>query len=202
MKPAGSSPAASAHGPGAPAGRRFDMRKTLKILLLVALVTLSTWAAVLWHWDRTKRDMSVNDIVIYLFALPAVVIALGFWLRWVWQAAVGSVQTDADDASRHAAIKLLSAHVCPPTGQTPADMLAVAKEGKPWPSPFDELRSNDGMPVMYTGAASPLIAVAAAAEEARGTDQPVIALTPRDAFVRMAMVVRTLPTPLETTSSS
>ena len=140
------------------------MRKTLKILLLVALVTLSTWAAVLWHWDRTKRDMSVNDIVIYLLALPAVVIALSFWLRWAWQAAAAraaasaagpgssaaakSVQTDADDASRHATLKLLSAHMCTPTGQTPADMLAAAKEGKPRPSPFDELRSDDGMPVM------------------------------------------------------
>jgi hypothetical protein len=144
------------------------MTKILKTLLIVVLVTLSTWVAVLWRWDATKRDMSVDDVVIYLFVLPAMLVALAFALRWAWRAAAaarvpsasaagsgaGAAATAsaapaaAEEARRHATVKLLSAHVRASCAQTPAELVSAAKEGKPRPSPFDELRGDDGMPVM------------------------------------------------------
>ena len=142
------------------------MSKILKTLLIVALVTLSTWVGVLWRWESTKRDMSVNDIVTYLVVLPLVLVGLAWALRWAWRAAAAarnvaaagtatgaSANTEAplpsaEDASRHATVKLLSMHVCSPCGQTPKEMLVAAQEGKPRPAPFDELRGDDGMPVL------------------------------------------------------
>jgi hypothetical protein len=142
------------------------MSKILKTLLIVVLVTLSTWVAVLWHWETTKRDMSVNDIALYLAVLPLMLVAIAFALRWAWRAAAAAAvpapagsaasgeaaaptaPATVADTRRHATVKLLATHVCSPCGHTPAELVSAAKDGKPRPAPFDELRGEDGMPVV------------------------------------------------------
>lgn len=139
------------------------MSKILKPLLLFALLTFVIWVAVLWHWESTHRDMTMTDIVIYLGVLPLAVFGLLLALRWAWRgaaqralAAAASTAAAAptaaapsqDQARRHATVKMLSAHVCSPTGVTASEMLEAATAGKPKPSLDAELMDDEGLPVM------------------------------------------------------
>lgn len=77
------------------------MKKLFNGVALVVGVTCLVWVAVLWQWQRTHRDMSMDDIVVYLVLLPLVAIALVFMARWAWR----SVQARhaAQQAARQAA---------------------------------------------------------------------------------------------------
>jgi len=145
------------------------MSKILKPLLLFVLVTFVIWVAILWHWEATHRDMTVSDIVIYLGVLPLCVIALLLALRWAWRGAAksaaaavpaaagsasGAPAPSPDDARRHSTVKVLSAHVCSPTGEAASEMLEAALAGKPRPGLDPHLKSDDGLPVMCARIAS------------------------------------------------
>jgi hypothetical protein len=140
------------------------------VALLVA-ITCVVWIAVLWRWQATHRDMSVEDIVIYLGALPLVAFGFALALRWAWrgaadkQAARAAAQADAsqakaagvaaaqadssqDDARRHATVQLLAAHAACACGHSAEEVLAAAQEGKPRPEPNQELPDPSGQPVV------------------------------------------------------
>ena len=140
-----------------------SMSKILKPLLLFTFVTFVIWVAVLWHWEATRRDMTVPDIVIYLGVLPLVVIGLLLALRWAWSAAAkstaagtsasaaaaaGTSASSQEEQRRHSTVKVLSAHVHCPTGEAASEMLEAAQAGKPRPGLDEELRGDDGLPVM------------------------------------------------------
>jgi len=138
------------------------MSKVLKALLLFAALSVVIWVAVLWHWESTRRNMTVSDIVIYLGLLPLAVFGLLLALRWAWlgageradaaaakaAAAPTAAAPSKEEAQRHATVQVLGAHVCSAGGQAPAELLEAAQAGKPRPDLDRELRSDDGLPVM------------------------------------------------------
>jgi len=132
--------------------------------LLVALSCL-VWVGVIWHWQSSQRDMSVEDVLVYLGALPLVVFGLVLLARWAVrraatsaaagpaaQAALASAAAPAapgaDVAARTQAWQLLSAHGHTRLGTVPADWAAAAAAHAPAPGLDDELRDQQGLPVM------------------------------------------------------
>ncbi|WP_124541484.1 hypothetical protein [Piscinibacter terrae] len=145
------------------------MSRILKPLLLFVLVTFVIWVAVLWQWEKTHRDMTVTDIVLYLGVLPVLVFGLLVALRWAWRSAgerasaaaqaaaaaaaspAGAAATPAqaqEAAARHTTVKVLATFVASPTGRAASDILDAAAEGTPRPDLDAELKDEDGMPVM------------------------------------------------------
>lgn len=144
------------------------MSRIFKPLLLLVLVTFVIWVAVLWQWEKTHRDMTATDIVMYLGVLPLLVFGLLVALRWAWRtageraaakaqaaeaaaslpsAAATPAQT-RESAARHATVKVLATFVASPTGRAASDILDAAAEGQPRPDLDAELKDSNGMPVM------------------------------------------------------
>jgi hypothetical protein len=151
------------------------MRTFLKGLALLAAITSVTWIAVIWHWQSTHRDMSAEDLVVYLVLLPLVLFALVLALRWAVRGAVarqvsaapaaasaGGTPAATNDAgppsteSRERALAwpLMGAWVAGPAGDDVAGLLEAARSGKPGPAPDPALRDGQGLPVMCARAAS------------------------------------------------
>mgnify|MGYP003576109956 CR=1 FL=1 len=63
------------------------MSKFIAGALLFLLITALLWTSVLWHWESTRHNMSVSDIVIYLGLLPLACFGLLLALRWAWHGA-------------------------------------------------------------------------------------------------------------------
>lgn len=64
------------------------MKTFLKGLALLAVVTSVVWIAVIWRWQATHREMTTDDLVVYLILLPLVVFALALGLRWAVRGAM------------------------------------------------------------------------------------------------------------------
>jgi hypothetical protein len=149
------------------------MKTFLKALALLAVVTCVVWIAVLWHWQATHRDMSADDLIVYLIALPLVAFALVAALRWAVRAALarqaaaavpvvaGSSASGDADAPQTAESRerllvwpLLGAWVVGPAGEDVGALLEAARAGKPGPTPDKALRNGKGLPVMCARAAA------------------------------------------------
>ncbi len=172
------------------------MKKLFNGLALLVAVTCLVWVAVLWRWQHTSRDMSVEDIVLYLGLLPLVVIGLILMLRWAWRGArarqlaqaaavstagasggaatAESAQGAGDAAQRHVAHAVWLAATCTPGGASTDELLSAAKDQDPRPRPDGELVDDDGLPVMC----------------ARIADLPVEGLTATLAPVLQAVAAR------------
>ncbi len=144
------------------------MSKFFAGALAFVLITALIWISVLWHWERTRHEFSVADIVIYLGLLPLACFGLLLGLRWAWRGAgerhaaaaaaraaaapaggaAASADAGAHDARRHATTLLLGAWLRSPAGDSPADLMDAAKAGEPRPALDAELRDNAGMPLM------------------------------------------------------
>jgi len=80
------------------------MRQLFKGLALFVAIVCLVWLGVLWHWQSTRRDMSVDDIVIYLGVLPVVLFLLVLLGRWALRAAqAGAARREAARAAALAA---------------------------------------------------------------------------------------------------
>ena len=144
------------------------MSRLFKNLALLVAIACLVWVMVLWQWQATQRDMSVQDIVVYLAALPLTLFVLALLARWAWRgasskaaardeaaaaakkqgAAAGAAESGVDEAERRATLQLLSAHINCAAGNTPAGVLAAAAEGQPRPDLDPELRDDDGLPLL------------------------------------------------------
>ncbi len=146
------------------------MTQFFKGLALFLVITCIVWVAVLWHWDSTRHELSIADIVIYLAALPLVIFGVLVGLRWAWKgaqprretalaaAAAAAARTAAagpvgdtpsnDDALRFATAQLLGAYANCAGGATPQELLGAAAKGKPRPEFDAELRDAEGQSVM------------------------------------------------------
>lgn len=147
------------------------MKTVLNRAALLLGVTCLVWVGVLWQWQRTRRDMSMEDIALYLGALPVAVIALLLMARWAWHgvaakraaqreaaaatrasgqgpSAVDAGVAAADEALRHLAWPVWLAAVNGPAGTSPGDLLHAAQAQAPRPALDAHLTSQDGVPVM------------------------------------------------------
>jgi hypothetical protein len=75
------------------------MLKLLRSLFLMLFVTALVWAAVVWHWQHSARAVAPRDVIVYLVALPLVVIVGFVALRWAWRKAERSQASAARAAS-------------------------------------------------------------------------------------------------------
>lgn len=134
-------------------------------LALFVAVACFTWVAVLWHWQATQREMSVEDIGLYLVALPLVLFSLLLLGRWAWRgarpapratdtaadavpAAAGAAPPSPDEADRRATVQLLAAALHCRAGRSAAEAVYAIGEGQPRPSLDPELRDDEGLPLM------------------------------------------------------
>ena len=137
------------------------------LALLVVLCCL-VWVGMLWHWQNTQHDMSVNDVLLYLVALPLTLFALVLLGGWAWRGASAKAEAsskanataatvaaarrapskDKDEAARHATWQLLCAHGSAAFGASVEEWLAAAKVNEPTPALDDELRDSVGLPVI------------------------------------------------------
>lgn len=136
------------------------MTRFFKGLGLLVAVACFTWVAVLWRWQSTQRDMSVQDIGVYLVALPLTLFALVLLARWAWQgasqqpvpqaaaAAPAAPAAPAEDPARLASVQLLTAQVNCAAGSDAAAVLQALADGGPRPQLDDELRDDQGLPLM------------------------------------------------------
>jgi hypothetical protein len=153
----------------------FSLMKTiLKAVALLAAVTCVVWIAVIWHWQVTHRDMSADDLVLYLVVLPLVVFALSVALRWAVRGALsrqgeagaapvaagspesdhGTTQQAAEGRERSLAWPVLGAWILGPAGDDVSALIEAARAGKPGPVPDRELRNSKGLPVLCARAAA------------------------------------------------
>ncbi|MFT3721057.1 hypothetical protein [Pseudorhodoferax sp.] len=156
----------------------------LRGLGLFIAITCLVWVGVLWHWQATRRDMSVEDIVVYLGALPLVLFVLVLAARWAWRGAAAKASAaaaavaapaapaaqpaaGADEAARHATMQLLAAHVCCAAAASVDELLGAAEAGQPRPALQAGLLDAGGLPVLAAAVAEPpLEAATQALEEA------------------------------------
>jgi hypothetical protein len=140
------------------------MKQLFKGLSLFVAVTCVVWIAVLWHWRATSRPMDERDLLIDLVLLPIVIFALLLALRAAWrsaqarQAAAGLASAAAGGAAPPAAAstpsreaspwQLLGSWVNTAAAEDSTALLEAALEGAPRPKPDDELRDDDGLPVL------------------------------------------------------
>lgn len=143
------------------------MNRLVKGVALFVLIACVVWVLVLWRWQATSRDMSIEDIVLYLGLMPLTVFAVAIAGTWAWRGASGraaersvaraasattarksGVASGTDEAERHRAVQLLAAHVATAAGASPSELLSAAREGSPRPQLDTELRGDDGMPVL------------------------------------------------------
>ncbi|MFG6447141.1 hypothetical protein ACG0Z6_02660 [Roseateles sp. BYS180W] len=135
----------------------------LRGLGLLVAVTCVVWVAVLWHWQGTHRDMSVEDILIYLGALPLTLFALLLAARWAWQGvekrltapepAANPAETPAAAptlARPPKAMRVLGAYVTTPAGDTVGAMLDAAEKNDACADLSDTLYDAEGLPVMVS----------------------------------------------------
>lgn len=141
------------------------MRQWLKGLALLVAITCLVWVGVLWYWQATSRDMSPEDIVLYLGLLPLVVFGLVLLARWALRAAVASAVAkeapaaqapastspaapSADQQERHAPFKLLASGLSCAAGQSAREVAGALADGAPRPAPDKSLRDDEGLPVL------------------------------------------------------
>lgn len=142
------------------------MSRLFKGLALLVGVACFVWVGVLWHWQATQRDMSVQDIGVYLVALPLTVFTLLLLGRWAWVDAAaraagtsngapppaapaeGAAPPAFDEAERRLTVRLLTAQLNCAAGTSPAEVLGALREGQPRPGLDPELRDDEGLPLL------------------------------------------------------
>jgi hypothetical protein len=115
--------------------------RLFRSLGLFVAITYLLWVAALWRWQVTRRDMSVEDIVVYLRALPVTLLVLALLTGLAWhgasarakavQAATAAASAPAAgqpgrDPAAHATVQLLAAHVATPAGRSVDELLDAA----------------------------------------------------------------------------
>lgn len=150
------------------------MSTFFKGLALFVLIATATWVAVLWHWERSHRDVDSVDIVLYLAVLPFAGFVLALLLRSGWHAAQqrsaagaagaaapaaapaagsgGAPAAGPDDGAgereRHLALQVLGMQCQLLCGATASEVDTALAEGRLRPQPDAELRNEAGLPVM------------------------------------------------------
>lgn len=149
------------------------MKTFLKGLALLAAIASVVWIVVIWRWQATQRDIGVDDMLVYLVALPLVLFAFTLGMRWAVGGALarqaqaeaaatpaksaagreGSAGADAQAGAAEAkersfAWPVLGAWVTGPAGDDMGSILEAAKAGKPAPAPDGTLRDFDGLPIL------------------------------------------------------
>ncbi|WP_028996330.1 hypothetical protein [Azohydromonas australica] len=138
------------------------MRSLFTKFLLLAALGAATWLIVLWRWYVMQRVVSVEDVVLYLLALPLGLFAFVLAMRWAVLRGAASAQAAAEAAAtaRTAgqtpaaqpvappAWPLLGAWVNTPAGADLEALRAALAEGAPRPAPDARLRDQDGLPLL------------------------------------------------------
>lgn len=160
------------------------MRLLLKGLGLFVLIACLVWLGVLWRWQVTRHDMSIEDVVLYLALLPLGLFVFVLLARWAWRGAVARADLreaharavtepvaeplPPADAARHATCQVLAATLHCAAATNARELLQAVEEGKPRPSLDRHLRRADGLPT--------ITARVAAADEAGVADALATAL--------------------------
>ena len=141
------------------------MRSLFSKLLLLAALGAATWFIVLWRWYAMQRVVSVEDVALYLLALPLGLFAFVLAMRWAVLRGAASAQAAAEAVTASAAARtagqtataqpvtppawpLLGAWVHTPAGADVQALLAALAEGAPRPVPDARLRDQDGLPML------------------------------------------------------
>lgn len=147
------------------------MKKLLNSLALLLAVVCLVWLAVLWRWQVTRHEMTVDDIALYLIVLPLVVFVLVLALRWAWRksavkaaagaaaaaaslgpggAATAAANTapSAEAQERHIACRVLASGVNCASGNGLDAVCAAQAAGEPRPALDALLKDDDGLPLM------------------------------------------------------
>ena len=147
------------------------MKRFVNGLALMVAVTCLVWVAVLWRWQSTRRDMSVEDIALYMGLLPVFAIVLILMARWAWRGQVAQraalaagaqahaantatgdsaaqQPSTSDAAQRHAVHAVWLAAVNCPAGASADELLAAAQANEPRPDLDKDLTDPDGQPLM------------------------------------------------------
>jgi hypothetical protein len=141
------------------------MTTFIKGLALLVAVSCLAWISVLWHWRAKAHSPNTGDLLAYLVLLPLAGFGLVLLLRWGWRAAADQREASAA-AKAHAASSAAASPKAPPP-EPPAPplqllraelhcacaedidaLLQAAQAGQPLPALDDELRHDDGLPVM------------------------------------------------------
>lgn len=136
--------------------------------LFVAIACL-VWVGVLWHWQATRRDMSTEDILLYLGALPVTLFVLALASVWAWRGAsarlaaspgaatapaAASVPDAGEAQARQATVQMLTAQAACGAGAALDELIEAAASGNPRPALDESLRDAQGLPVMAARCAS------------------------------------------------
>lgn len=142
------------------------MKGLLRGLALFVVIVSVVWVAVLWRWQATSRDMTTPDILVYLGLLPLVLFGVVLLGRAAWvsagkreearaERAAAKAESEgkptpvtADAAERHATMQLIASPLVTAAGHSASALLSAARDGEPRPSIDDELRDDDGMPLL------------------------------------------------------
>lgn len=140
--------------------------RIFKGLGLFIAIACAVWVGVLWQWQTTRRDMSVEDIVVWLGLLPLTLFVLVVLARWAVDSALrraaarppaaatapaaqaGAAQSAPADAERHATLQLLAAELSVAPAASAGELVAAAQQGKPRPALHPRLRDGQGLPVI------------------------------------------------------
>lgn len=144
------------------------MKALAKALAWALLLTAVVWAATTVYWSRTHRAITQADVVLYLVALPLVVVLGFFLLRWAWRSSGDKVAARAASAStsipagtapavsnpaadeRSWSFKVLTQWVNSAAGQDAAAVWTAVREAEVRPQPDPDLIDDDGPPVFAT----------------------------------------------------
>ncbi len=143
------------------------MTTFFKGLALLVAVSCLAWISVLWHWRTSAYSPSSNDMLAYLVLLPLAGFGLVLLLRWGWRAAADwrASSAAASAAAQAAPAGAAAAKAPPPEPPAPPlqllraelrcacaedvnALLQAGQAGKPLPVLDDELRHDDGLPIM------------------------------------------------------
>jgi hypothetical protein len=141
------------------------MTTFFKGLALLVAVSCLAWISVLWHWRTSAYSPDSRDMLAYLVLLPLAGFGLVLLLRWGWRAATGwrassaaaaaqSAKADAATAEAPPAeppappLQVLSAGLRCACAEDVNALLQAAQAGKPLPVLDEELRHDDGLPIM------------------------------------------------------
>jgi hypothetical protein len=141
------------------------MTTFIKGLALLVAVSCLAWISVLWHWRSSAHSPNESDLLAYLVLLPLAAFGLVLLLHWGWRAAAerraaaaGAPAAGATSAAKSAQappppppappLQLLRAELLCACAEDVNGLLGAAQAGKPLPGLDDELRHDDGLPVM------------------------------------------------------
>ncbi|AKJ28544.1 hypothetical protein [Caldimonas brevitalea] len=147
------------------------MHKSLKLVALMAAVTVAVWALTIWHWQRTQRMVTTSDLVLYLLVLPLLaVVALWAGRRALSRRAGTAVAVPAGAAAASASAAgaaaptaaaqdrpqpalVLASALTLSIATDAAGALAALAEAKTLPELDPQLRDDEGFPLLTARAA-------------------------------------------------